>query len=407
MNKLIIVGNGFDLAHGLPTSFQNFIDDFWKGLQDNLENDSTRQIVTIDKHHHNFLNYQGLEIKNYSDFIQCLHLYCADHDLNIDSDQLIVKDKNEVIVFSFENELFRVLSQSSIKNWCDAEKKFYEILRSLVLEKKGCYQKDIQALNEEFEVIKLLLQEYLKRNVTEEINFSTEPTGNEEVLNFFNVKYNRLNADPDNKIFLEFPPEDHEGLIYDDKELISKLGPRPQSLFLDFNYTPTANNYVKQINSRNETNYGTASIIKIHGEIDSDTNPIKFGYGDEMDEDYKTIENTGDDYYIDNIKSFQYLHNSNYKKLINWIESRKFQVFIFGHSCGLSDRTLLNTIFQNHNCRSIKIFYHKNEDTDNYTELTHNLSKLFTEKGMMRSKVVDKAICLELPQTIRFKKKKK
>lgn len=31
MNRLILVGNGFDLAHGLKTSYKDFIDDFWEG----------------------------------------------------------------------------------------------------------------------------------------------------------------------------------------------------------------------------------------------------------------------------------------------------------------------------------------------------------------------------------------
>ena len=30
MNRLVIIGNGFDLAHGLPTSYKDFIDDYWK-----------------------------------------------------------------------------------------------------------------------------------------------------------------------------------------------------------------------------------------------------------------------------------------------------------------------------------------------------------------------------------------
>jgi hypothetical protein len=30
MNRLVIIGNGFDLAHGLPTSDKDFIDDYWK-----------------------------------------------------------------------------------------------------------------------------------------------------------------------------------------------------------------------------------------------------------------------------------------------------------------------------------------------------------------------------------------
>jgi hypothetical protein len=30
VNRLILVGNGFDLAHGLKTSYKDFIDDFWE-----------------------------------------------------------------------------------------------------------------------------------------------------------------------------------------------------------------------------------------------------------------------------------------------------------------------------------------------------------------------------------------
>ena len=33
MNKLVIIGNGFDLAHGLPTSYKDFFNDFWKNLK--------------------------------------------------------------------------------------------------------------------------------------------------------------------------------------------------------------------------------------------------------------------------------------------------------------------------------------------------------------------------------------
>ena len=34
MNRLVIIGNGFDLAHGLPTSYKHFIDDYWKTVCD-------------------------------------------------------------------------------------------------------------------------------------------------------------------------------------------------------------------------------------------------------------------------------------------------------------------------------------------------------------------------------------
>ena len=30
MNRIILIGNGFDLAHGLPTSYTDFINDYWE-----------------------------------------------------------------------------------------------------------------------------------------------------------------------------------------------------------------------------------------------------------------------------------------------------------------------------------------------------------------------------------------
>lgn len=77
-----------------------------------------------------------------------------------------------------------------------------------------------------------------------------------------------------------------------------------------------------------------------------------------------------------------------------------------GHSCGLMDRTLLNTIFEHENCRSIKVFYHQREDgSDNFTEIAQNISRHFNNKKVMRSKIVNKSLCEPLPQNIRFKKK--
>ena len=30
MNRILLIGNGFDLAHGLKTSYKDFIIDFWE-----------------------------------------------------------------------------------------------------------------------------------------------------------------------------------------------------------------------------------------------------------------------------------------------------------------------------------------------------------------------------------------
>ena len=51
MNKLVIIGNGFDLAHGLPTSYRNFIDDFWAKLKENYKTD--RKSTRLNSSHRN------------------------------------------------------------------------------------------------------------------------------------------------------------------------------------------------------------------------------------------------------------------------------------------------------------------------------------------------------------------
>ena len=36
MNRLVLIGNGFDLAHGLPTSYQDLINWYWDGRFNSL-----------------------------------------------------------------------------------------------------------------------------------------------------------------------------------------------------------------------------------------------------------------------------------------------------------------------------------------------------------------------------------
>ncbi len=77
--------------------------------------------------------------------------------------------------------------------------------------------------------------------------------------------------------------------------------------------------------------------------------------------------------------------------MLEFLESEPFQVCIMGHSCGNSDRTLLNTIFEHPNCISIKPYYYINEkQEDNYLELVQNIYRNFTNLKRMRDKVVNK-----------------
>jgi hypothetical protein len=120
-----------------------------------------------------------------------------------------------------------------------------------------------------------------------------------------------------------------------------------------------------------------------------------------LDEDYLKMESEKWNGFFKYIKSFWYLKNSNYHNLIRFIEDDDFQVFILGHSCGLSDRTMLNMIFEHKNCKSIKIYYHEDKEGDNnFTNLTQEISRHFKNKGDMRKKIVPFDKSEPMPQVV-------
>lgn len=160
------------------------------------------------------------------------------------------------------------------------------------------------------------------------------------------------------------------------------------TLILNFNYTQTA----KQLYTIDKE-----EIINIHGTLNNARNPIIFGYGDELDDDYNRIEKLQDNDFLENIKFVRYHETGCYRQLLGFIESEPYQVITMGHSCGNSDRTLLNTLFEHRNCISVKVYYHQREDgTDDYSQLIRNISRNFNDKAAMRDKVVNKEYCMPL-----------
>lgn len=160
-------------------------------------------------------------------------------------------------------------------------------------------------------------------------------------------------------------------------------------LFLNFNYTQTAKFYIPD--------KGAFQLNHIHGELNNPDNPIIFGYGDEMNDNYHKMVDLNNNGYLENIKSIRYLETDNYRKLLSFIDSAPYQIYIMGHSCGNSDRTMLNTLFEHKNCVSIKPYYHLKEDgTDNYIDIVQNISRDFKDMTLMRDRVVNKKYCTPL-----------
>ena len=403
MHRLIIIGNGFDLAHGLPTSYKDFIDDYWNNINSSSYEDECISFQHIGVHFkfEDFVNLQGLAnlIMQYDETIKF-----SDAEIYREYGNNMNGKYPRKHILVYKNDFFKLINQKNIENWVDIENEYFRLLKKII--KSQCLENykskefwineqksQVGKLNKEFEQVKILLEIYLNDKVLNVFDlrmspFSiTESSRLKRLITPIGVLSNKVD------LLQEFHKKDHKEI--EDQIRESKEDGKNQSYLqiLNFNYSHTPYRYIDNTAVQTEIN-------SIHGIIgNKDENKINFGFGDEMDEDYKIIENINDIEYLRNFKSFSYLQNSNYKNLLDFVENDKFQIYIMGHSCGLSDRTLLNTVFEHDNCRSIKVFYHKKDDgTDNYTEIIQNISRHFNKKKLMREKIVNKTLCQPLPQ---------
>lgn len=103
------------------------------------------------------------------------------------------------------------------------------------------------------------------------------------------------------------------------------------------------------------------------------------------------MERLNENELLKHFKSFGYFKNEKYQTLNNFIESSNYDVYIMGHSCGISDRVLLSTIFSHPNCNKIQFFYHQKNTTENdFFEKTQQISRHFKAgmKNEMRKRIV-------------------
>jgi hypothetical protein len=419
MNRIILIGNGFDLAHGMETSYQHFLNDYWANTiasirESQLDRPYKNDEFTLDKSPSNFVSgntYKDLE-----------------------------KTLNERKTFiNYKNRFLKILTDKYyLENWVDVENEYYDLLKKAF--KKENFPKndyDVKFLNPDFENVKNKLGAYLK-NVEKTFNenlgsycLTTKNTIGHKIYQPFKLKdFSESSLNQKTKSEYNLIKGDISGLAEDqitmeelsdkNKKLIDKIGTKnafssirellksdsatnyfdlipDQTMFLNFNYTFTDKIYgnPREFDQFNDGKFTSTEFIHIHGTTDvQDNNDIIFGFGDELDDEYNSIEKLNDNAYLENIKSINYLETDNYKKLLKFVNNGNFQVFIFGHSCGISDRTMLNTIFEHDNCASIKLFYHqRNEDQDNYSDIIRNISRNFNDKAKMRDRVVNKNYC--------------
>ena len=286
MNRLIIIGNGFDLAHGLKTRYSDFMLDYLKGSiimsASAKQNDLLIEIIG-DKECISNYEHQIIKQTSINDILNLLQ-------------GLGFKIK-------FQNSFIESLINEALeKNWVDIENLYYQhllvLLKDYTLNKRGEVQalNNLKSLNNQMTFLKEKLVEYLKK-VDADFNFAS-------IL--------------DSDFHYELESVFTENVrTYDKQARGTRIG---SVIVLNFNYTNLIQKYCKRLKDQFYIEH-----IQLHGKL-ADPNSIVFGYGDEIHASYKEIEHLNENEFFEHIKSFKYFQNSDYQKLMSFIGADPFEV---------------------------------------------------------------------------------
>lgn len=428
MNRIVLIGNGFDKAHNLPTSYAEFFEYYWQQKviemkRNRLDNDA-------------LCSFRKPIATNWATIVD---EYDKADSLNTFFKNIV--QYSSAYVISLSPFLNAIKAEYEDKGWVDIENEYYRFLTAILDGKYRTEYPTVEVLNEQLNSLKIKLISYLRdisdnqikdsiinpsilqkiykpfrvgeiavsggykfreflrhrwneelkeleryKNSYLDISKYITTTNSQDIQEYFDLilsssKKKHRKAE-DEHIYSIFHRK--RDFAYNNVQDFLLLPER--ILILTFNYTKTAELYMINQHPGIDVNH-------IHGEL---TNPdsIIFGYGDDTDDDYVRIEKLNDNAYMNNIKAFNYLGSVNYRHMLEFIESAPYQIYIMGHSCGTSDRTLLNTLFEHDNCISIKpYFYQKSLTEDNYLELVQNISRNFKSRPKMRDRVVNKTFC--------------
>ena len=399
MNRIVLIGNGFDLAHGLPTKYEDFINWYWDQRVKEFSkagNISKDCLCTFEiEQPYTWYGFYGQIFSSYSkpkgkDIIESI-LNC----------QYGIKMKH-----SFSPFFQSIIKSIETKGWVDIENEYYHLLTKYAITEPSPVE--LNNLNAQLQFV----QDQLAKYLTEASQKRILPSNNLHFKIYAPINTQDISIES-SKVFREYINScisqkidvwQEKQTRYESNDLsLDKVKRYVQSsdrtdytelpdlfmlpdhiLFVNFNYTNTANFYLRR---------GVSSQIHIHGSLEDPQNII-FGYGDEMDINFPKLQNLNDNECLRKIKSIKYLESDNYRNVLSFINSAPYQIYIMGHSCGNSDRTLLNTLFEHKNCISIKpYFYKKNDGNDNYLDIVQNISRNFTDMKLMRDRVVNRTYC--------------
>lgn len=389
--NILVIGNGFDLAHGLPTTYMDFLK-FMKIIKEiSLEEDIAPKVdVEIFKqiYPEKVIHEQVLSYLNSPDVLEI---------------NKRPKEITEIIQLSQHNiwlEYFWQNNEHENKGWIDFESEISSVVQSLDYLRKNYEKTD---------------QETVRKGDIQNCIIDLLPKGLE--INSLNIRI--LNKDEYKKKIIDVLVNDLNNLIrclevylykiIDKMQIMVKL-PDIVDLHIDkilsFNYTHTFNSIYTQANNEIECDF-------IHGEAapknTKDNNMVlgidEYLVGEAKDKEIDFIEfkkffqrihkETGCSY-----KKWLYKMNQEYACLPEAIKIAQGDgccnnIYIFGHSLDVTDKDILRDLILNKGTLTT-IYYH---DKNAYKERITNLVKVIGQDELIaRVSGPDKTIIFKLQQ---------
>ena len=129
MNRIVLIGNGFDLAHGLPTRYEDFINWYWEKRVDSF----TGNLTSISE---DYLCSIKITSDNYN---RCWNVFafCLPKFFNKPSGKEIIDsiaNDSESFEFSLSPFFKNICICIETKGWVDIEKEYYDLLRTVVIQ---------------------------------------------------------------------------------------------------------------------------------------------------------------------------------------------------------------------------------------------------------------------------------
>lgn len=339
--NILLIGNGFDLAHGLKTEYSDFL----KFISDFKPTKNSDNIYEhYDKFYYNFFNFldnNSIDVVSFKRKIE----------------------ENTLLKFFIKN--YEELIKEGKDTWIDFEKEIKDIIMGIntLICKNKDNSFDIVKDNKGKIMSEIKMQ--LKTNhYTDNINVLKEHTTSlekslDELIFCINIYFSYLMEEINKKIVSS--SSDIKNIDCD--------------CLLSFNYT---NTYEILYDFNHTIDY-----CYIHGKIDlhnlDENNRLVLGF-DEISEKDNTE-------YIYFKKYFQRIYKKTGNKYKNWLEdinkkgnSTENNLYIFGHSLNETDKDILNELITNQYITTT-IFYHDNKAFRN--QIT-NLVKIIGKDELIR-----------------------